>query len=105
MALQQTRQRLTPPFQHVPSPLDTLHVQAQLARKPWFTSREAMIFTDRPTLAAWYNWRDRHGIVTDNAGRVLRRDVQRALDTPRKKRVVHPNSLRALRASRPQVGR
>ena len=59
-------------------------------------SREAMAYSRRPTLKAWYCWRERHGIAVVN-GLVLKADVDRAIRNGGRRRLIHPNSLANLK--------
>jgi hypothetical protein len=63
----------------------------------WLDSREAMVYTKRPSLKAWYAWRDRHGLVPCSDGTVSRRDLDRALATRRKPHRMAAASLLNLR--------
>jgi len=63
----------------------------------WLRSDEACVYVGCKTLKGWYMWRVRHGIATDNRGRVSRRDLDQALRRPRKRRAMSPVSLANLR--------
>lgn len=65
-------------------------------RGPWFTSREAQAYVCCKTLNAFYVWKRRHGIVSRSNGTVSKRDLDRALATPRRHRMA-PASLANLR--------
>lgn len=52
---------------------------------PWFDAKTAAAYTRR-TVRAWYQWRQRHGIVVLASGLVAKRDIDRALKTGRRKR-------------------
>jgi hypothetical protein len=70
---------------------------------PWFDAKTAQAYVTNKTMAGWYAWRKRHGIVARANGTVLKADLDRAL-APRLARlrkrggsVRHPNSLANLR--------
>jgi hypothetical protein len=69
-------------------------------RGPWLTSRQAQAFVCSKTLKAFYAWRQRHGIVPRSNGTVLKADLDRALQPPRRRRRMHPNSIANLRQRR-----
>ena len=51
---------------------------------PWFTAKEARAYVCCKTMAAWYVWRNRHGIVPRNNGSVANRwppHVHHTVDT------------------------
>lgn len=63
----------------------------------WLDAKLAAAYVGNKSLKAFYEWRKRHGIATNGMGRVSRRDLDRALRTPRKRRVMNPASLANLR--------
>lgn len=72
----------------------------------WLTSRQAAAYVGNASVKAFYQWRDRHGIVARANGTVARRDLDRALD-PRlkRRRVMHPASLANLQRGAKRHGR
>lgn len=66
----------------------------------WLTTPEAAAYVGNKSVKAFYQWRQRHGVVPDRMGRVSRRDLDRVLRQPRKRRVMHPASLANLRRRR-----
>jgi len=69
---------------------------------PWFDSKTAAAYIPCRSVKAWYQWRDRHGIVTRANGSVAKADLDRALRVKKPtKRGLHPNSkLNLTRSSR-----
>ena len=64
---------------------------------PWFDAKTAALYIPCKTVKAWYQWRDRHGIVTRANGSVAKADLDRALRVKKPtKRGLHPNSQRNL---------
>lgn len=59
-----------------------LHLQ----QKMWLTAAEAAAYVPCKSVKGWYEWRKRHGIVRLANGKVLRADIDRALD-PKHRRV------------------
>lgn len=50
----------------------------EFAGKVWLTQREAAIYTRRPNVRAFYEWRKRHGIVS-HRGLIAKADLVRVL--------------------------
>jgi hypothetical protein len=61
------------------------------------TSREAMAYTKRPTLRAFYQWRDRHHVRAFGNGLYSKAALDRGLRTPRKVHRMAAASLANLR--------
>lgn len=64
---------------------------------PWFTAEEARVYTRRPTLRAWYEWRRRHGVTPNRSGLIAKSDLDLALSEQRPKRHMAQASLANLR--------
>ncbi len=71
---------------------------------PWFDAKTAALYVPCKTVKAWYQWRDRHGIVKRANGSVAKADLDRALKLTRTPRrggsVRHPHSLANLTRGR-----
>jgi len=65
----------------------------------WLNSKQAAQYVGCRSIKSFYSWRQRHRIVVLNNGTVSRRDLDRALIVPRKRRAMSQKSLRNLRAS------
>jgi hypothetical protein len=61
------------------------------------TSREAMAYTKRPSLKAFYNWRDYHHVRAFGNGLYSRAALDRGLRQARKAHHMAPASLANLR--------
>jgi transcriptional regulator with XRE-family HTH domain len=73
------------------------HAPASFTFKgPWFTAAEARAYVCCKTMAAWYVWRNRHGIVPRSNGSVAKADLDHALKFRRKRRIAKAtlNNLR-----------
>lgn len=66
-------------------------------RGPWFSSREAQRYVCCKSLKSWYVWRSRHGIIPRANGSVAKADLDRVLNTRKRRRVMAPASLANLR--------
>ena len=51
---------------------------------PYFDAATAAACATCKSVSAWYCWRSRHGIKKYARGLVLKRDIDRALRTPRR---------------------
>ena len=63
----------------------------------WLKPVEAQAFIPCKSLKATYEWFRRHGIKRRSNGTVARRDLERELNRPRKRRVMAAASLANLR--------
>ena len=71
-----------------PSSTPTLDdIAAFTFKGPWFTAKEARAYVCCKTMAAWYVWRNRHGIVPRSNGSVAKADLDRALKFRPKRRI------------------
>lgn len=67
------------------------------SRSVWLTAADAAVYVGCKTTRAFYTWRRVKGLVPNGRGFYLRRDLDRAMAVPRKRRVMHPASLANLR--------
>lgn len=63
----------------------------------WLTTRQAWLFLGCKTLKATYQWIRHHGIVRRSNGTIARRDLERELARPRRKKQMAATSLANLR--------
>jgi len=69
-------------------------------RGPWFSAKEAAAYVPCKTMAAWYVWRRRHGILARANGSVAKADLDRVLNKKKPRRVMAQASLDNLRKRR-----
>lgn len=67
---------------------------------PWLTTRDCVIFIPCKTLGGAYAWLKRHGIRRRSNGSVAKRDLERVLNQPRRRRRMVPAQLDNLRQRR-----
>lgn len=99
MRLQQGAKPSAAAAQDLIGPLDALR------QTPYLTFAQAAIYVGAKNVRAFYEWRKRHGIPVEGDGTIARFLLDRVKRQPRRRRVMHPNSLHALRASQPQKAR
>lgn len=71
----------------------------------WLTSADLVDFIPCKNQKAVYQWLRRRGLNTGGRVRIAKVLIERALRKKRQARVMHPNSLHALRASQSQKAR
>ncbi len=78
---------VTPPADTPALELPSPAADAFTFKGPWFTAKEARAYVCCKTMAAWYVWRNRHGIVPRSNGSVAKADLDRALKFRPKRRI------------------
>lgn len=68
------------------------------SRQPlYLTFAQAAVYVGAKNVRAFYEWRKRHGVTVEGDGTIARFLLDRVKRRKRQARVMHPNSLAALR--------